>query len=112
MSIRKECVSALTKTRGFLDGDYRLFNHYLSSWRSFAGKPAGCYLAEGYNAVFGGVNGELFAHKSARAGNFGLANLTNQNLASANFLAAKALNAQPLTGRIVYVLTCTTCFDV
>lgn len=50
-------------------------------------------LDESNGAVDGGVNGEVAAHKSTWAGNLGCASLADENLASFDGLATKALYA-------------------
>lgn len=75
-----------------------LFYNYLGAWGCFAGKAAGSYFAELNNTVFGCVNSKLLTHNCARAGQLSLANLAHNNFASADFLAAKALNTKPLAG--------------
>jgi hypothetical protein len=75
-----------------------LFNDHLSSWSGLASETAVCYFVELNHTVFGCVNGELLAHKSAWAGKFSLADLAHNNFACADFLAPKALNTKSLAG--------------
>lgn len=50
-------------------------------------------FSKGDRAVDGGMDGEIAAHESAWAGNFGSASLANEHFASFNFLTAKTLDA-------------------
>lgn len=58
------------------------------------------------------MNREIAADFCANATTLGHADLTNDNLTSLNFLAAKQLNAEALTWAIMNVFGCTAGFDV
>jgi hypothetical protein len=82
-----------------------LLDNNLGTASSFAGEAASFDLLETNDAIFCGVDGEVAAQVCARAGLLGLTNLTNDNFARANLLAAKAFNAKALTRAVVDVLT-------
>lgn len=65
-----------------------------------------------HRTVFGCVNGEVAAHGSARASTLSCADLTDDNFAVFNDLAAEAFDAEALTLAIARIFTCTTGFDM
>ncbi len=76
-------------------------NFYASAWNVFAGEVALLGLNEDDFAVDGGMDGEVAAHKSAWASNFGCTGLANENFAGFDVLATKTLDAEPLAGIVV-----------
>ena len=58
------------------------------------------------------MDGVVAARVSAVTSDLGAASLADENFASFDFLAAKALDAEALTGVIMDILACTACFDV
>ena len=91
--------------RGLLDG-------YLSAAHCFAGKAANPASLVGYDAVAIGMNGVVAASGSTFTGTLGLADLAHDNLAVANLLAAKQLNAKALTDAVAGIFAGTACFYV
>ena len=69
-------------------------------------------LNEDNLAVDGGMNREIAAHESARASEFGCAGLADEDFASFDSLATKALDAETLASIVVDVFTGTTSFDM
>jgi hypothetical protein len=88
-----------------LDGNFGADNR-------FATKEADAALLESDDAVTGGMNGEVAADFSADAGALGHADLTDNNLAGLDFLAAEQLNAEALAGTIMDVFGCTASLDM
>lgn len=78
----------------------------------FAGETASFDFFEADDAVFGGVDGEVAAHVGTVTSLLGRAGLANQDFAGADFLAAKTLDAEALTGVVVDVFRGSTCFDM
>lgn len=77
-----------------------------------AGKGADSTLDELDHAVFIGVNGEVTAGISAGTGDLSSTNLTNYHFAGINLLPAETLDAQAVTGVVVYILGGTASFNV
>lgn len=77
-----------------------------------AGKSADSTLDELDHAVFIGVNGEVAASISTGTGDLSSANLANYHLAGINLLPAETLDAQAMTGVVVYILGGTASFNV
>ena len=63
-------------------------------------------------AIDSGVDREVAAHESARASKFRSAGLADENFASLDGLATKALDAEALASIVVDVFTGTTSFDM
>lgn len=63
-------------------------------------------------AINSSVNCEVAAHESARASNFGCTGLADEDFASLDGLATKALDAEALASIVVDVFTGTTSFDM
>lgn len=78
----------------------------------FAREEGFLSFGETHDAGFFGVDGEVAGHIGAEAGNLSSAGLADDNFASVDFLAAKALDAEALTGVVVDVFACAACFDV
>ena len=62
--------------------------------------------------IDGSMNREVAAHESARASKFRSAGLADENFASLDGLATKALDAEALASIVVDVFTGTTSFDM
>lgn len=89
----------------FCNEAFILLNDNLGAASGFASETAGFDGFKTDHAVTSGVNGKVTAHICAVAGLFGRAGLTHQHFARADFLAAKAFDAQALAGVIVDVFT-------
>ena len=63
-------------------------------------------------AINGSVDREVAAHESARASELGCTGLADENFASLDGLATKALDAEALASIVVDVFTGTTSFDM
>ena len=63
-------------------------------------------------AVDGCVDSEVAAHESARASELGCTGLADENFASLDGLATKALDAEALASIVVDVFTGTASFDM
>ena len=87
-------------------------NFYASAWNAAAGEVILLSLNEDDLAIDGSMNREITAHESARAGDLSCTGLANENLASLNGLATKALDAEALASIVVDVFTGTTSFDM
>ena len=87
-------------------------NFYAGAWNAAAGEVILLSLNEDNLAIDGGMNREVAAHESARAGNLGCASLANENFAGFDGLATKALDAEALASIVVDVFTGTTSFDM
>jgi hypothetical protein len=88
-----------------LDSNFNAANRLASKAANLAGY-------ELYNAVFFSVNSEVAANHGAFASALGSANLANDNLTAANFLATVNLNTKSLTWTVFNILGCTTGFNV
>lgn len=77
-----------------------------------AGKGADFTLDELDHAIFIGVNGEVATGISAGTGDLSSADLANYHLAGINLLPAETLDAQAVTGVVVYILGGTASFNV
>lgn len=64
------------------------------------------------DAVAGGVDGEIAAHHGAAAGALGHADLTDDDLAVFDFLAAKQLDAEALALAVAGIFAGTASFHV
>ena len=69
-------------------------------------------LHEDNLTIDGGMNCEVAAHESARASELRCASLADENFASFDSLATKALDAEALASIVVDVFTGTTSFDM
>lgn len=96
---------ALGWSRLLLDGN-------LGAPDCLAGKGADSTLDELDHAVFIGVNGEVTASISAGTGDLSSADLANYHLAGIDLLSAETLDAQAVTGVVVYILGGTASFNV
>jgi hypothetical protein len=91
---------------------YKLLNSNFGAADGFAGEAANFAGLVGDNTVAVGVDGEVVAELGAFAGALGQANLAYNNLAGADFLAAKELNTEALAAAVACVFGGTACFDV
>lgn len=89
-----------------------LLDGNLSAPDCLAGKGADSTLDELDYAIFIGVNGEVTASISAGTGDLSSADLANYHLAGINLLPAETLDAQAVTGVVVYILGGTASFNV
>jgi hypothetical protein len=89
-----------------------LFDSYFSAADSFASKTANLANLVGNNAIAVSVYGEVAAELGAFTRALGHANLTNNNLASADFFTTKQLNTEALALAVASVFGCTACFNV
>ena len=87
-------------------------NFDASAWHILAGKMAFLGLNEDNFAINSGMNSEVAAHESARASELGCTGLADENFASLDGLATKALDAEALASIVVDVFTGTTSFDM
>jgi hypothetical protein len=88
-----------------LDGDFR-------ARHGFAREAADAAFLEGDRAVLRGVDGEVAAERGAFAGALGEAGLADDHLAGFDLLAAIALDAKALPGRIMDIFGGTASFYV
>lgn len=100
-------LTSLPKWRsGFLlDGN-------LSAPDCLAGKGADSTLDELDYAIFIGMNSEVATSVSAGTSDLSSTNLTNYHFAGINLLPAETLDAQAVTGVVVYILGGTASFNV
>jgi hypothetical protein len=75
-----------------------LLNDDLGTAFSFAGKALCFDFPEADGTIYSSVDGEVTAEVGAFAGLLGFANLSDENFASTDFLAAKTLHTESLTG--------------
>ncbi len=87
-------------------------NFDAGAWNALAREVILLGLHEDDLAIDGGVDREVAAHESARAGNLGCAGLANENFAGFDSLATKAFDTKALASIVVDVLTGTTSFDM
>ena len=87
-------------------------NFDASAANAFAGEMILLGLNEDDLAIDGSMNREIAAHESARASEFSCASLADENFASFDSLATKALDAEALASIVVDVFTGTTSFDM
>ena len=79
---------------------------------ALAGEVALLGLHEDDLTIDGGMNREVAAHESARASELRSAGLADENFASFDSLATKALDAEALASIVVDVFTGTASFDM
>lgn len=79
---------------------------------ALAGEVAFLGLHEDDFAVDSSMNREVAAHESARASELGCTGLADENFASLDGLATKALDAEALASIVVDVFTGTASFDM
>ena len=72
-----------------------------SAWHALAGEVILLGLYEDYLTIDSGMDSEVAAHESARAGNLSSAGLANENFTSLYLLAAETLDAKSLAGIVV-----------
>lgn len=87
-----------------METDFLLFDGDFCAPDRLAGEALHFALLEGDDTVLCRVNGEVAAHEGAIAGDLGAADLTDDDLAGIDLLAAKTLDAEALTGGVMYVL--------
>ena len=87
-------------------------NFDAGAWEALAGEMSFLGLDEDDLTIDGGVNRKVAAHESARAGDFRCASLADENFASFDSLATKALDAEALASIVVDVFTGTASFDM
>ena len=88
----------------FLFGLYLFLNNNLNTRDSFTSEFAFANLVESNSAVNCGMDRVVFANERTWSCNLSRSGLSDQNFASTDFLTAKTLDAQSLTGVIVDVL--------
>ena len=76
-------------------------NFNASARHALAGKMAFLGLNEDDLTINSGMNSEVAAHESARAGNLRSASLTDENFASLDLLTTETLDAKSLAGIVV-----------
>ncbi len=76
-------------------------NFNTSAWHALAGEVILLGLYEDYLTIDSGMDSEVAAHESARAGNFSSAGLANENFTSLYLLTAETLDAKSLAGIVV-----------
>ena len=76
-------------------------NFDAGAWDVLAGEMAFLGLYEDDFAINSGMNSEVAAHESARAGKLRSAGLTDEDLASLDLLTTETLDAKSLAGIVV-----------
>ncbi len=76
-------------------------NFDTSAWHAFTRKMILLGLYEDNLAVDSGMDSEVAAHESARAGKLSSAGLANENFTSLDLLTTEALDAKSLAGIVV-----------
>lgn len=102
MSTRGQPVTGL---RVLLDSNFSAADGVTGEAADFAGFV-------GYDTFAVGVDGEVAAELGAFAGALGQADLADDNVADAGFLATRHLDAEPLADAVFGVFGGTACFDV
>lgn len=87
-------------------------NFDASAWNVVAREVGLFGLYESNFAINRGMDSEIATHKGAWAGDFCRASLTDEDFASLDGLAAKALDAKALAGVIMVVFAGTASFDM
>ena len=89
-----------------------LYNSDFGAADGFAGEAADFAGFKRYYAVAVGVDGKVAAELGAFAGALGHADLTDNNLAGGDFLAAEQLNTEALALAVAGIFGGTACFNV
>ena len=90
----------------------RVHNLNFCARDSFPGEGANLARDEFHHSVATCVDSKVAAHVSASASDFSCANLTNNYLSLANFLATKSLDTKTMTGVIMDIFGGTARFHV